>query len=617
MPPPTRAAADETGLEELLRTLGQNSTRPHGRAERFEDSYTTPDCVDRLSDARRLQLGPLIGEGGMGRVHLATQAVLEREVAVKTLRAAATRSGSPERFLQEARATGMVEHPNVVPVYDLVVTEDGALALVMKRIAGVPWGRTLREPERLPKEEAGDPLAWHLRVLMALCDAVHYAHEIGVVHRDIKPDNVMIGDLGEIYLLDWGLAVSMREEDAGFIALARESTGLVGTPVYMAPEMARADSAAIGPATDVYLLGATLHEIVTGAPPHEGEDLYATVRQAFESRPHEYDRSVPWELADICRRAMAREPRDRFGSVAELRDALERFTMHRESHALAQTGREALAELEQRIDASPDADAAIEDLFGAVRFSLGQAIQLWPGNDDAKDAWEEALRRMTRYELSRERVVTAAALLAEQSEPDPEMTAELARLRERRERREVEVDQLRRLQREHDPAVSEAIRSRVALGLGVAWFAITAGAGRLDAWGVIRLDAPMFMAGAVLMLVMIGGLVIGRRELLANRVNRRIITAMTAGAITALYGRIVAVVYAQDVGLGFAREQLVYAMVAALVAIVSDLRILVAAAAFSISAALSAQWPHLAFEIGGLGVLAAMSWVSFVWRVSR
>lgn len=613
---PVRSGNDTDGLEELLHTLRDVHTHPHGRTERFEDSFQIASSLEALEGAPRLHLGPLIAQGGMGKVHLATQAVLDRQVAVKTLHAANGPS-SIERFLQEARITGLIEHPNVVPVYDLVVAEGGAPALVMKRIAGVPWSQMLRDPASLPSEDAGDPLAWHLAVLMSLCDAAQYAHDNGIVHRDIKPGNVMIGSFGETYLLDWGLAVSLREEHAGFIALAREGEGLVGTPAYMAPEMAQGDGTAISPATDVFLLGATLHEIVTGSPPYAGEQLYAVLKQAFEAAPREYPSSVPSELASICREAMAREPGDRFASAAELRAALERFLTHRESHALAQAGREALTELERRVEEAPANDSAVEDLFGAVRFSLGQAIQLWPNNEDARAAWERALRRMARYELARGREAAAAALVAEQSGPDEEVTAELARLRAAREKREVEVGQLRELQREHDVEVSGATRSRAALLLGVLWFLVTAGAGRLQAWGLVQIDYPMFLAGAALLVVMVVALRLARPELLANEVNRRTIVALTTGALASLLGRVVAVVYEQDVGISFAREQLIYAMTAALIAISTDLRILGAVACFVVTAVACTAWPQLAFELGGLGVLVSTVWVSFVWRVPR
>jgi eukaryotic-like serine/threonine-protein kinase len=616
MPDATSDPRAET-IEELLRSAPYEAMRPHGRMQRFEDPFPVTEALPALKRGARLRLQEVIGEGGMGTVHLAHQPALNRMVAVKTLRADQVEPGSLQSFLQEARVTGLVEHPNVVPVYDLVGADGGAPALVMKRVDGMPWPRVLADPSLVPAEYEADPLGWHLRVLMAICDAAQYAHEIGIIHRDIKPDNVMVGRLGEIYLLDWGLAVSLRSAHGAFIALASEVEDLAGTPAYMAPEMLAAPPSDLSPATDVYLLGASLHEVITGAPPHDGKDLHEVLRNAFESARLSYSAEVPAELAAICLKAMAREPSARFSSAAELRAALERFFTHRESRELAQAGVEALRELEQRIADASEESAAIEDAFGALRFSFGQALSLWPGNEHARAAWQRAIRSMAGFALSRRRAAAAASLLAELSPPDEALSAALRQLRNERARRAEEVQHLRTMQHEHDPAVSGTIRSRAALMVGAIWFAIGVTAGRARATGAMDLDDRWFVGAGVALLAMLLGLIVVRRELLANQVNRRIMIVMVGGALAVIFGRVATALHEQDFLVAVAREQLIFALQVALIGIISDARIIFGAFALVITSALSTWVPDLGLEWSALGVLVSACWMSRVWRRAR
>ena len=164
--------------------------------------------------------------------------------------------------------------------------------LVMKRVEGVSW-RALADPDadeaaRSLRPDAGDPLELHLDVAMSACNALHYAHARGVVHRDVKLDNVMIGRFGEVYVVDWGIAIKPGDR------AQRRHGGTVGTPAYMAPELVIGDLAAMDARTDVYLLGATLHHALVGATRHTGANLHAVLFAAHESaRCSEYDARVP------------------------------------------------------------------------------------------------------------------------------------------------------------------------------------------------------------------------------------------------------------------------------------------------------------------------------------
>ncbi len=141
-------------------------------------------------------------------------------------------------------------------------------------------------------------------MLLAVCDALRFAHDRGILHRDLKPENVMLGAYGEVLVVDWGVAVSLRPQDAGRFPLARESRHIAGTPAYMAPEQVRGDGVDLGVWTDVYLVGAVLHELLTGRAPHDANSVHASLFSAWRAEPPVLPVAVPEPLADLCRRAL-------------------------------------------------------------------------------------------------------------------------------------------------------------------------------------------------------------------------------------------------------------------------------------------------------------------------
>ena len=164
-----------------------------------------------------------------------------------------------EKFLSEAVVTGDLDHPNIVPIYDLGTNESNALFYSMKRVQGTPWSKAIGEKSQ----------AENLDILLKVADAVAFAHSNGVVHRDLKPDNVMLGDYGEVLVMDWGLALATSSFRHAEFVTGHESMG--GTPAYMAPEMVTGPFELIGPPADIYLLGALLYEVATGRVPHAGK----------------------------------------------------------------------------------------------------------------------------------------------------------------------------------------------------------------------------------------------------------------------------------------------------------------------------------------------------------
>jgi len=270
--------------------------------------------VSALPPVRRevVRRGDLLGVGGMGEVYAGVQRSLGRGVALKFVQEGDAISREARAgLLREARVTGRLEHPNIVPVHVLGVDESGVPVMVMKRIEGVSWRALLRDrahPQwRRWETQHRDALESHVSVLLSVCDALEYAHTKRVIHRDIKPDNVMIGPFGEVYLLDWGIAVELDAPGS--------SASIAGTPSFMAPEMVEGTLADVTERTDVFLLGATLHVALTGRPRHEGASLMAILSAASASEPVAYGPEVPEELARLCNDATARSPDDRVASV--------------------------------------------------------------------------------------------------------------------------------------------------------------------------------------------------------------------------------------------------------------------------------------------------------------
>jgi hypothetical protein len=297
-----------------------------------------------------------LGEGGMGVVYAARQASIDRTVAIKMLKTKGTGEREERaKFLSEAVITGDLEHPNIVPIYDLGRNEAGALFYAMKRVKGTPWDSAIQAKS----------LQENLEILMKVADAVAFAHSRGVTHRDLKPENVMLGDFGEVLLMDWGLAMSP--------ANSTRNTGMGGTPAYMAPEMASGPIERIGFASDVYLLGAILYEIVTGKTAHTGKNvmecLFAAARNEIQATSKE------GELLEIARKAMATEPKDRYARVADFQNAIREYRSHTESISLAVRAETDLETAERKGD---------YEAYARALFGYQEALALWEGNSRAR-----------------------------------------------------------------------------------------------------------------------------------------------------------------------------------------------------------------------------------------
>ncbi len=286
--------------------------------------------ADELREDDRYELLAEHARGGLGRVMRARDRRLGRVVAVKEL--LRTSDLAQQLFVREAMITARLEHPGIVPVHEAGRWATGDPYYVMKLVSG----RTLKEVIAGARTLV-DRLAL-LPHLIAVCEAVGYAHSEQVVHRDLKPTNVLVGEFGETVVIDWGLARDLRVIDAvplpdavaigGSPPIGATVTGrIIGTPQYMAPEQARGE--AVGPTGDVYALGAMLYELLSGHPPIEGDSVKSLLDQVHAGPPralHAIAPEVPADLDAIVTKAMARAPRDRYPTARELAADLKRFT---------------------------------------------------------------------------------------------------------------------------------------------------------------------------------------------------------------------------------------------------------------------------------------------------
>ena len=279
----------------------------------------------------RYRIGAVVGEGGMGTVYCARDRFLERDVALKVLRADVAAPEAADRLRREARILARLEHPGIVPVHDVGTLGDGRVYYVMKLVRG----------ERLEQFAREAPLAEALRLFLRVCETVGFAHAAGVIHRDLKPSNIMVGSFGEVLVLDWGIARLVHPDGTGRKSAGGGEAGdaarlapddppgdvepgevdtspgtILGTPGFMAPEQAQGWLQLVSPRTDVYALGAILRHLV-GLTASAGK--------------------VPRPLVSIWTRAMQVEQSARYAAATELAADVARFLdgapveAHRES----------------------------------------------------------------------------------------------------------------------------------------------------------------------------------------------------------------------------------------------------------------------------------------------
>ncbi len=362
-----------------------------------------PDGNTQVGAAANYEVTGTLGKGGMALVLDARQTSLEREVALKIFRPS-NEDGSDlaeelKQFAREAVLTARLDHPNIVPIYALAKDHKGRLFFTMKKVDGIPW-RFLLHPEDLRDEDMrsqvairAETLDWkdHLRILLKVMDAVAYAHSKGILHRDLKPSNVMVGDFGEVYVMDWGLAMPFGP-DAGPDAIPEDELNdkgeikIAGTLRYMAPEQIRGEYSRFSEATDIHLLGGVLFEIVTGRAPRAGKSQHEIIAAAVAGKVEDPARvpgarHVTPHLRRIILQALDPDPERRYANVTVMRADIEAHLVHADAFTVAE-------------DAAIDLAALSDDLL--VRAADGSDSIRRLARDDAVVAYDRLTECVSR-----------------------------------------------------------------------------------------------------------------------------------------------------------------------------------------------------------------------------
>jgi hypothetical protein len=574
----------------------------------------TPDAA-REDSADETELIPVgvIGEGGMGRVLLARQHSLGREVAVKVLKANANNAGAAAALVEEARTTGSLEHPGVVPVYALARDGNGLPALVMKRVDGVSW-RELIHDEHHPAWKTvatgRDPLEGNLEILIQVCNAVAYAHRRGVIHRDLKPANVLVGELGEVYVADWGVAI----QKAG---LRPGPPRLIGTPAYLAPEMATGDAALMDERTDVYLLGGALHEVLTHQPTHKGTDLRDVLEKAWLSTPPVFKPEVSAELAAICTRALAADPKQRFQTVLALRDALRQFIVHRGATRLTDAAAARLARLEAMVGTKPtDAEArGWYALVSECRFGFSSALETHPDDLAARAGLERLLSVGARTELQRGQASSARGFLSEMKAPPPELEQAVQRIEAQDRERLARASKLEQLEHELNPEISSRQRTVLYLMLSA-----TIG-GLILFFGTDSEQFPKTVGRwgrmvpiAILMTVYGVCLIVGRKALFSTRINRQLMAVVALGCVGLQLNRATCVLLNVPVEGSMAIDGIILSVILFMCAVMLHAWFIGPALLCLVGTAISVTWPEHAIKAFAFSSLISFVLAAFLYR---
>jgi eukaryotic-like serine/threonine-protein kinase len=497
--------------------------RTQGSVDKTTVAANDPDGAqentreDESGSRDHIAIGEVLGEGGMGIVFLGQQRLPKREVAVKCLREPSPQLGNV--LMHEAMTMGALEHPNIIPIHTVIPRGRIGPEVIMKRIQG----------ESLSELLDGDPLNDEglrrgLQILVHVCNALEFAHSNEIVHRDIKPENIMLGPFGEVYLVDWGIAVKLD---------GKNPCGVVGTPSYMAPEMLSGDPEDIDARTDVYLLGATLHEFLVGDRRHPSRRIMETLREAEVSNPYEYGSEVPGDLAAAANEACARLKDDRPDCVRKFRVKIEAHLSRWEAFQLRDTALEKLVMLREAVQQereTPEVQIQTHRLFSETRFGFEQALRIAPNCEGAMEGLQESLVLMVQILLEAGNVDFAEPLIDAMPSVREDLRRRMEKLRREQARLSAKAEEFKKLAAQFDRTTSRKERLWLASAVCICCVGLIGITMVYDHINKPQITAHRLLLTMGLVSLTTASLIfVGRKSLLSNNVGRRIATSLGFG----------------------------------------------------------------------------------------
>ena len=383
----------------------------------------------------------VLGEGGMGIVYSAVQASMGREVALKELKPNRTEVHFRRALLQEAWIVGLLEHPNILPVYTIEKNKDGFPSILMKKIEGKTWAYYLEHPKEAQETfEYSDFISWNIEIVLQVCNAISYAHDIGFLHRDLKPENIMIGDYGVVFVLDWGLSVALDDRHSSWLPRAKDIQLVAGSPAYMAPEMADVEGAGLSAVTDIYLLGAMMYEVITGTPPHGGESL-PEILASIQSFTPTYPTDSCTRFQEIISDCLHLDPLDRYSCVDDLQRDLQKYRTYRNFIPVLSAMNESLYAIHQLVLTQGSRGELYEHFFSA-RFAFRQLHKQGLLREENRQKFKKVAIEMARWELREHNPETSEILLEPWGEIDASFLQEIDAEKEHQRQEKVRIERL-------------------------------------------------------------------------------------------------------------------------------------------------------------------------------
>ena len=343
-----KGAKAEGDATEATKFLGRDPSDNQGSTD-----YVEPHERTDSSSGDRYLIGETLGEGGMAIVQQATDVQLQRTVAVKRLRPEyAAQRNIRQRFFAEAEILASLDHPGTTSVFEAGLLPDGDCFYAMKKVRGKTLGELMSE--RFPDDFLDrSNRAQFVGIFSRTCQAVAAAHDRGVIHRDLKPENIMVDDYGVVYVMDWGLAKQLVEDDDGSQSDSQRTRlgAVMGTPAYMSPEQASGHAAESDRQTDVFSLGVMLYEILTGVNPFRGETAVESMKGVMYHEPdppRKRNPRVDRTISAITMKALAKDPFKRYRSARELAEDIRRYREFLPVSAIEPTRLEKLANWSRR-----------------------------------------------------------------------------------------------------------------------------------------------------------------------------------------------------------------------------------------------------------------------------